>query len=160
MFLIPLTCSKICWIASFLFCSFLVPDEIFDSPAHLLQLLLVFFRDGPSFLDESFDFVVSAFCLFSLVVLRQLFVSNIFGFSCVASDFAPSLRMLAASLFVHPSACIFFSASISFCAATAAPACASDAAAFPSTHPSACVFASAASFPYCFCAAAAASASC
>ena len=53
MFLIPLNFSKICCIASFLFCSCFVPDALLDPLAHLLQLLLVFSRDGPSFFDES-----------------------------------------------------------------------------------------------------------
>ena len=49
----------------FPFCSSFVPDSLLDPLAHLLQLLLVFSRDGPSFFDESFDFVVTAFCFFA-----------------------------------------------------------------------------------------------
>ena len=100
----------------FPFCFCFVPDALLDPLAHLLQLLLVFSRDGPSFFDESFDFVVTAFCFFASTSCCS-FIRPSFRLSLRFCCFQlPSVLVLLPRLLVCIRRCCFsLSASFSVC---------------------------------------------
>ena len=102
MFLIPLNFSRTCCTASFLFAL------VLDPLAHLLQLLLVFSRDGPFFFDESFDVVVTAFCFFCFDLLLLLHSSILPQESSFLLFLFPSVLVLLPRLLrVHPTLLLF-----------------------------------------------------
>ena len=90
---------------------------VLDPLVHLLQLLLVFSRDGPFFFDESFDFVVTAFCFFCFDLLLLLRSSILPQESSFLLFLLPSVLVLLPRLLrVHPTLrCFSFGTSFSVC---------------------------------------------